>query len=135
MQQQAIDKEDERFEQQAAARLAQKQEQAEKERKCLLETTPLPPPMTENSDLEQFITTLEAALKKRETPKELWAPTLVPKLNDTLRTVALNLDPEEQADYSTLTQALRDHTDSGAHTPRHSFYTEFKAKGTTIHDH
>lgn len=120
---------------QAAAAAAQQQKRADRERKKLLESIPLPSLMQEGTDLEEFLTTLETALKKKEMIKELWALTLVPKLPTSLRTVILNLQPEEQAEYPVITKALREHVDTGTQTPRHSFFNDHKAKGTAIRDH
>lgn len=69
--------------------------------------------MSEQADFEEFLTTLEGALKKWEKPKELWAPTLIQKLPNTLRMVTLNLHPDEQADHASVVKAIQAHVHMG----------------------
>lgn len=126
----------ERLEEQRLAELQQSREELrakreEDERRARLKAIQLPPPMSNKSDLMEYLQLFEKTVRRKELPREDWAPTLVPLLNDKYRGVAAKLPREVQDDFDGLKEALQGHDDLHTRNTSSTFWTTPKKRGTS----
>lgn len=125
-----------RHEEQRQEELQQRREEARArkeadERRERLRSVQLPPPMTHRSDLKEYLELFESAARRKELPRDDWAPSVIPLLDDRLRGTAVKLPTEVKESYRELKKAPLEKDDQQMQNPAATFWTVTKERGVT----
>ena len=95
-------------EQEAREQREAKEEELRRERKEEQKRKAIPKltPMTNDSDLIEYLENFQEHMAKKKVSKEDWSGHLMPLLNDNCRTAAARLEAGERGDYDTLKEEL-----------------------------